>query len=71
MKDVGWIILKVYGRQQDAAKRFGVGQPAIANWVARGYLPPRWQVAIYKDARKKRLGLTLDEIPITAEGVAA
>lgn len=63
--DVGSIIKKVYGRQEDAATRFGIGQSAVAGWVQRGYIPARRQVEIWSDAKRKGVKLQLTEIPIS------
>lgn len=67
MKTVQDIVKKVYGRQEDAAARFNVGQSAVAMWVSRGNFPPRLLFEIAKDAKRKGLKLDLTEIPICSQ----
>jgi hypothetical protein len=40
----------------------GIGATAVANWAARGFIPPGWHLRLYAEAYRRGLHLDLEAL---------
>jgi hypothetical protein len=57
-RDVHTVAQLVSAFDGDLAAWAGIGETAVANWVARDFIPPGWHLRLYIEACRR--GLTLD-----------
>lgn len=65
MQTVESLISSIYGDENNAASKLGVGRTAVSNWKTWGYFPTRLIVPLCKDAREKGIELDVAKIPTT------
>ena len=70
MRTVDEILEQVYGSGAEAASALGVLKTAPYNWKKWGHFPARIAIQIFMEAKRKRIALSLAEIP-TLENKAA
>ena len=49
-------LISLFGGPTKLGQELGIGDNAICNWSARGFIPPSWHLRLYVDLR--RLGKT-------------
>ena len=54
-------VVAAFGGTKAAAEWAGVGESAVSNWIARGFIPPGWHFRMHEhfEARQYRLESTV------------
>lgn len=46
-------VVAAFGGTKETAEWAGLGESAISNWIARGFIPPGWHYRISEELKKQ------------------
>ncbi len=64
-------LIRFFGGPTKLGHELGIGDNAICNWAARGFIPPSWHLRLYVDLRRleKTANPELFEMPAESASV--